>query len=113
MSFVDEVLRRTSGSACPAARVHLPALAGGSLARPDRALVRAHLAGCAACRAVFATYPRTSLWRRWALRPRFAFEVAYVAVAALCVVVTVGDVDLRAFSGKVHTLMTDLRQELP
>jgi hypothetical protein len=53
--FVQDVLNRTSGSACGRALGMLPDLSEGRLGDLDRQLVQAHLEHCTACRQVAVT----------------------------------------------------------
>lgn len=53
--FLQDVLARTSGSACARAGEQLPDLMDGQLAGLDRELVQAHLEHCGPCRALAVT----------------------------------------------------------
>jgi len=55
--FTARVLRRTSGSACEAAELLLPAFVEGGLERTERELVGGHVRNCRACGALAAALP--------------------------------------------------------
>lgn len=55
--FARDVLARTSGSACPRARLLLGGTPDAPLPPVDRTLMEAHLEGCNACRALAAALP--------------------------------------------------------
>lgn len=52
----------------------------------------------------------TEAWRRFALRPRFALEVAYVGAVVLCVIGTFTDLHVRAVPDLVRTMISDIKE---
>jgi len=71
---------------------------------PDRAFVGDVLRAT-------ATPPRwIETWRRLALRPRFALEVAYVGAVVLCVIGTFTDLHLRAVPDAMRTMISQLKE---
>jgi predicted anti-sigma-YlaC factor YlaD len=119
----------------------LLALLEGTLSRADHARAVRHAASCAACFALVAPMgaelapvaaePPASLlpsvllstsnapsrsrwadtWRRWALRPRFASEVAYVGVVMLSVLATLDDTPVEARSARARIVIHELCSE--
>jgi hypothetical protein len=120
----------------------LPELLEGTIEGIDHARCVAHRAACASCAELLepmgdrlvpvsaeppeaflaGVLQRTSrapvpeswaaFWRRLVLRPRFASEVAYVCVAAFCVVcAAVGDVSADARSRKAGVLIQEICSE--
>ncbi len=84
-SLVEDVLERTSGSACTQARNLLPALVDRELTATDRQLVELHLSSCATCSRLATTL---SVLRRELpglaevpLDDRFAHEVLMATLA--------------------------------
>jgi len=117
-------------------------LLDGTLSRADHARAIRHTASCAACfdlvapmgadlSPVGAEPPATLLasvlsstseasrrarwadtWRRWALRPRFASEVAYVGVVMLSVgLATLDDTPVEARSARARVVIRELCSE--
>jgi predicted anti-sigma-YlaC factor YlaD len=146
VTFLDQVLAKTSGPVCAAAEERFVSFVVGELDAVDRELVAAHAAGCPACRrelsrvgVLITDLPRvaeiapdaafvgdvlrqtsgvsvpaasrwTEAWRRFALRPRFAMEVAYVGAVVLCVIGSLTDLHLRAVPELVRTMISDIKE---
>lgn len=114
----------------------------GTLSRADHARAVGHTASCAACFALVAPMgadlapvaaeppasflpsvlhstsevsPRAGwadTWRRWALRPRFASEVAYVGVVMLSVALaTLDDTPVEARSARARVVIREVCSE--